>query len=105
MLWPTRSLSSRRPHPPAPTASGKRTPSKGSSVPSSPKLVARYEAEFAKRLGKFRLEWITKALASIPVRRLGTVEDISHLICFLSSDDAAFINGETVNINGGYYMD
>ncbi len=46
-----------------------------------------------------------KAAASIPVRRLGTVEDISHLICFLSSDDAAFINGETVNINGGYYMD
>jgi 3-oxoacyl-[acyl-carrier protein] reductase len=46
-----------------------------------------------------------KAAASIPVRRLGTVEDISHLICFLSSDAAAFINGETVNINGGYYMD
>jgi 3-oxoacyl-[acyl-carrier protein] reductase len=46
-----------------------------------------------------------KAAAAIPVRRLGTVEDISHLICFLSSDDAAFINGETVNINGGYYMD
>ena len=46
-----------------------------------------------------------RAAAAIPVRRLGTVEDISHLICFLSSDDAAFINGETVNINGGYYMD
>jgi 3-oxoacyl-[acyl-carrier protein] reductase len=46
-----------------------------------------------------------KAAASIPVRRLGTVEDISHLICFLSSDSASFINGETVNINGGYYMD
>ena len=45
------------------------------------------------------------AAASIPVRRLGTVEDVSHLICFLSSDDAGFINGETVNINGGYYMD
>jgi len=42
---------------------------------------------------------------SIPVKRLGTVEDISHLICFLASDDAGFINGETVNINGGYYMD
>jgi 3-oxoacyl-[acyl-carrier protein] reductase len=46
-----------------------------------------------------------KAADAIPVRRLGSVEDISHLICFLSSDDAAFINGETVNINGGYYMD
>lgn len=46
-----------------------------------------------------------KAAASIPARRLGTVQDIAHLICFLASDDAAFINGETVNINGGYYMD
>jgi len=46
-----------------------------------------------------------KAADAIPVRRLGTVEDIAHLICFLSSDDSAFINGETVNINGGYYMD
>jgi len=46
-----------------------------------------------------------KAADAIPVRRLGTVEDIAHLICFLSSDDSAFINGETININGGYYMD
>jgi 3-oxoacyl-[acyl-carrier protein] reductase len=46
-----------------------------------------------------------KAANAIPVRRLGTCEDVSHLVCFLSSDEAAFINGETVNINGGYYMD
>ena len=41
----------------------------------------------------------------IPVRRLGTVEDMSSLIRFLSSDESSFITGETVNINGGYYMD
>ncbi len=46
-----------------------------------------------------------KAAEAIPVRRLGTIEDIAHLICFLSSDDASYINGEAVNINGGYYMD
>jgi 3-oxoacyl-[acyl-carrier protein] reductase len=46
-----------------------------------------------------------KMADSIPVKRLGTIEDISHLICFLASDDAGFINGETININGGYYMD
>ena len=46
-----------------------------------------------------------KMADSIPVKRLGTIDDISHLICFLASDDAGFINGETVNINGGYYMD
>jgi 3-oxoacyl-[acyl-carrier protein] reductase len=45
------------------------------------------------------------AADKIPVRRLGTVEDMSHLLMFLSSDEAGFINGENVNINGGYYMD
>ena len=46
-----------------------------------------------------------RAAEAIPVRRLGTIEDISHLICYLSSYDASLINGETVNINGGYYID
>jgi 3-oxoacyl-[acyl-carrier protein] reductase len=39
------------------------------------------------------------------VRRLGTEQDMSHLMCFLASDQSGYINGETVNINGGYYMD
>ena len=42
---------------------------------------------------------------TIPVKRLGTVQDMSYLMMFLASDEAAFITGETVNINGGYYMD
>jgi 3-oxoacyl-[acyl-carrier protein] reductase len=41
----------------------------------------------------------------IPVRRLGTVEDMSYLMMFLASDESGFITGETININGGYYMD
>ena len=45
------------------------------------------------------------AAEKIPVRRLGTVEDMSHLMMFLASREAGFINGENVNINGGYYMD
>ena len=47
-----------------------------------------------------------KAMAEkIPVQRLGTEQDMSWLMCFLASEQAGFINGETVNINGGYYMD
>ncbi|MBD3307331.1 glucose 1-dehydrogenase [candidate division KSB3 bacterium] len=42
---------------------------------------------------------------SIPVKRLGTVHDMSYLMMFLASDEASFITGETININGGYYMD
>jgi 3-oxoacyl-[acyl-carrier protein] reductase len=41
----------------------------------------------------------------IPVRRLGTSDDMSSLMMFLASDESSFITGETVNINGGYYMD
>jgi len=43
--------------------------------------------------------------SKIPVRRLGTLKDISALMMYLASDEAGFVNGETVNINGGYYMD
>jgi 3-oxoacyl-[acyl-carrier protein] reductase len=45
------------------------------------------------------------AAEKIPVKRLGTVQDMSWLMMFLASDESGFINGETININGGYYMD
>lgn len=41
----------------------------------------------------------------IPVRRLGSEADMASLMCYLASEETGFINGETVNINGGYYMD
>jgi 3-oxoacyl-[acyl-carrier protein] reductase len=43
--------------------------------------------------------------SKIPVKRLGTIQDMSWLMMFLASGEAGFVNGETVNINGGYYMD
>ncbi|MDR1506034.1 MAG: SDR family oxidoreductase [Treponema sp.] len=46
-----------------------------------------------------------EAAAKIPVKRLGTIQDMSQLMMYLASEDAGFVNGETVNINGGYYMD
>jgi len=41
----------------------------------------------------------------IPVRRLGTPEDVAVAVLFLVSDEASFINGQIININGGYLMD
>lgn len=46
-----------------------------------------------------------KAIDKIPIGRLGTVEDMSQLMMFLVSDQASYITGETININGGFYMD
>ncbi len=39
--------------------------------------------------------------AAAPVKRQGTPEDIAHLVAFLASDDAGFITGANVDINGG----
>jgi 3-oxoacyl-[acyl-carrier protein] reductase len=39
----------------------------------------------------------------IPMRRFGTSEEVAALISFLASDDASYITGEVININGGLY--
>ncbi len=41
------------------------------------------------------------AVDGTPLRREGTAEDVANLVLFLASDKAAFITGETVQINGG----
>ncbi len=45
-----------------------------------------------------------KARQGIPVRRLGSAEDVSNTVLFLASDRASYITGQTINVNGGYYM-
>jgi NAD(P)-dependent dehydrogenase (short-subunit alcohol dehydrogenase family) len=40
-----------------------------------------------------------------PLGRLETPEDVAKVVAFLASDDAAFITGEAISINGGAYMD
>jgi acetoacetyl-CoA reductase len=43
-------------------------------------------------------------LASVPVGRLATVQEIARGVLFLVSDDAGFITGATLSINGGKYL-
>ena len=40
----------------------------------------------------------------IPMGRLGTGEDVSNCVAFLSSLEASYITGETIHVNGGMYM-
>jgi 2-hydroxycyclohexanecarboxyl-CoA dehydrogenase len=47
----------------------------------------------------------TDALAKmIPVRRMGTPDDIAAACDFLCSEEAGYINGQQINLNGGRYM-
>jgi 3-oxoacyl-[acyl-carrier protein] reductase len=46
-----------------------------------------------------REEWASK----IPLRRLGTPDDIASAVCFLASDEASYITGHVLAVNGGMY--
>ena len=45
-----------------------------------------------------------KILPQIPVGRLGKPEEIAGLIIYLASDEAAFLTGANISINGGQHM-
>ena len=40
----------------------------------------------------------------IPMGKLGTGEDVSNCVAFLSSEQASYVTGETMHVNGGMYM-
>ncbi len=46
-----------------------------------------------------RNEWASK----IPLGRLGTADDVASAVCFLASDEAAYITGQVLAVNGGMY--
>jgi 3-oxoacyl-[acyl-carrier protein] reductase len=50
--------------------------------------------------GDAQADWAAK----IPLKRLGTPDDIAAAVCFLASDEAAYITGQVLAVNGGMYM-
>ena len=44
------------------------------------------------------------AVAQTPLGRLATPEEVASVACFLASDDARFVTGEIVEVNGGFYF-
>jgi 3-oxoacyl-[acyl-carrier protein] reductase len=52
--------------------------------------------------GTFDERGVTESVASIPMRQFGTAEDMAEAVCFLASDRAGFVSGQTLNVDGGY---
>ncbi len=50
--------------------------------------------------GELMQEWVN----NIPLKRVGKAEDVAGLVTFLASDDAAYITGQTINVDGGLFM-
>lgn len=46
----------------------------------------------------------TRIIPQIPVGRLGEPEEIARAVAFLASDDAGFVTGSTISVNGGQYF-
>jgi 3-oxoacyl-[acyl-carrier protein] reductase len=43
-------------------------------------------------------------LNQVPLKRPGTDRDVAHAVAFLASDEAGYITGQVINVNGGMYM-
>jgi len=65
----------------------------------APGRIATPMAKFANK------NWNQAMLDRTPMGRFGTPEEIANAVIFLASDAASFITGETVNVNGGWFMD
>lgn len=58
------------------------------------KLLGNYQP------GELMAEWVK----NIPMARAGSGEDVAGLVAFLASEDAAYITGQTINVDGGLIM-
>jgi 3-oxoacyl-[acyl-carrier protein] reductase len=43
-------------------------------------------------------------LAQIPLRRMGSPDDVAQVVAFLASNEASYITGQVIHVNGGMYM-
>ena len=55
-------------------------------------------------IANYSKEMRNKRIKEIPLKRLGTPEDIANTCLFLASNLSNYITGETINVNGGLYI-
>ena len=52
---------------------------------------------------KIPLELLSNILQLIPLKEIGQPEDVANVVKFLASDDAKYISGEVIKVDGGLY--
>jgi meso-butanediol dehydrogenase/(S,S)-butanediol dehydrogenase/diacetyl reductase len=63
------------------------------------------DREWGRLLGDYKPgELMEEWVAEIPLGRAGTNDDVASLLLFLASDEAAYITGQTINVDGGMFM-
>ena len=63
------------------------------------------DREWGRLLGDYKPgELMDEWIAGIPLGRAGTNDDVASLLLFLASEDAAYITGQTINVDGGMFM-
>ncbi len=64
-------------------------------------MIRRVDAEVCRNEGWPAGTHIANKVNEIPLRRLGTMEDMAGVVAFLASDDAGFITGQSIEVDGG----
>jgi meso-butanediol dehydrogenase/(S,S)-butanediol dehydrogenase/diacetyl reductase len=68
-------------------------------------MWAYNDREWGKLLGEYKEgELMQEWVEGIPMKRAGTPADVAGLVTFLASADAAYITGQTINVDGGLIM-
>ena len=63
------------------------------------------DREWGRLLGDYKPgELMEEWVAGIPLGRAGTNDDVASLLLFLASSEAAYITGQTINVDGGMFM-
>jgi 3-oxoacyl-[acyl-carrier protein] reductase len=58
------------------------------------------DTDMTRALGDAREKWV----AQVPLGRFGTPDDVAAAVCFLASDEASYITGHVLAVNGGLHM-
>jgi 3-oxoacyl-[acyl-carrier protein] reductase len=59
------------------------------------------ETDMLSMLDEERMQYIR---SQIPSGRLGTCDDVAHVVCFLASDKSSYITGQVIQVDGGLVL-